>query len=331
MTDSCVNSWMFLLADRDREHLGLEPRALAPGHGPEAHVLLDPLALLDGPSPCSAAAARRRSPRTRACTTAGAPSGSGTGRRLVAVRAEEEELLLLLGSSLHGLSEVDLVALRDPLDDGLVERRVADRPGNERAVGERARGSGTSSSGSISCCEPRPVQRGHAPCGELNEKIRGWSSGSETPCSGQANCSEKTGLAADHVDHDEAAPRERRLDGLRQPRSQVVLHHEPVDDDVDRVLELLVENELVLEQPMLAVDLHAREAVRPQLLEHLAVLALAVADDRRVDREPRALGQREDLVDDRLDRSGRRSAAARPGSAGGRRARTAGAGSRRSR
>ena len=31
---------------------------------------------------------------------------------------------------------------------------------------------------------------GHAPWGELKEKIRGWSSGSETPCSGQANRSE---------------------------------------------------------------------------------------------------------------------------------------------
>ena len=39
-----------------------------------------------------------------------------------------------------------------------------------------------------------------------------------------------------------------------------------------------------------------------RLLEHVAVLALPVADDRGVDREPRALGQREDLLDDRVDR-----------------------------
>ena len=36
------------------------------------------------------------------------------------------------------------------------------------------------------------MQRGHAPCGELNEKMRGCSSGSETPWSGQANFSEKS-------------------------------------------------------------------------------------------------------------------------------------------
>ena len=45
-------------------------------------------------------------------------------------------------------------------------------------------GSGTTSSGSISICEPSPVQRGHAPCGELKEKIRGSSSGIDRPVVG---------------------------------------------------------------------------------------------------------------------------------------------------
>ena len=35
------------------------------------------------------------------------------------------------------------------------------------------------------------MQRSHAPCGELKEKIRGSSSTSEGPCSGQAKRSEK--------------------------------------------------------------------------------------------------------------------------------------------
>ena len=42
-------------------------------------------------------------------------------------------------------------------------------------------GSGTISSGSISICEPSPVQRGQAPWGELKENIRGSSSGIEVP------------------------------------------------------------------------------------------------------------------------------------------------------
>ena len=45
-------------------------------------------------------------------------------------------------------------------------------------------------SGSISSWAPRPVQRGQAPWGALKEKMRGSSSGSETPCSGQAKFSE---------------------------------------------------------------------------------------------------------------------------------------------
>ena len=88
-------------------------------------------------------------------------------------------------------------------------------------------------------------------------------------------------LAVDDVDHDEAlGQRDRRLDRLREPRAQIGLHDEPVDDDLDRVLELLVEDDLVLEHLELAVDLHAREPVGAELLEDVLVLALAVADDR---------------------------------------------------
>ncbi|MDX6538624.1 MAG: excinuclease subunit, partial [Gaiellales bacterium] len=42
--------------------------------------------------------------------------------------------------------------------------------------------------------------------------------------------------------------RDRRLDGLRQPQAEVVLHDEPVDDHLDRVLELLVERWRLVEQ-----------------------------------------------------------------------------------
>ena len=80
------------------------------------------------------------------------------------------------------------------------------------------------------------MQRGQAPCGELKEKIRGCSSGSETPCSGQANFSrEEHRLSVDDVDGDEAVgERRRRLDRLGQPLAEVGLQHEPVDDDLDR-------------------------------------------------------------------------------------------------
>jgi hypothetical protein len=67
------------------------------------------------------------------------------------------------------------------------------------------------------------------------------------------------------------------------------------------VLELLVEDDLVLEHLELAVDLHAGEPVGAELLEDVLVLALAVADDRGVDRELRPFRKAQHLVDDRVD------------------------------
>ena len=149
------------------------------------------------------------------------------------------------------------------------------------------------------------MQRGHAPCGALKEKIRGCSSGSETPWSGQAKFSEKSSCSPglDEIDRDQTfGERRRRLDRLREPQPQVGAHHEPVDDDLDRVLELLVElGHALLEDVLLAVDLDAREALADQVLEDVLVLALAVADDRRVDREARPLLELEHLVDDRVE------------------------------
>ena len=54
--------------------------------------------------------------------------------------------------------------------------------------------SGTMRSGSISRVAPRPWQAGQAPCGLLNEKTRGWISGSEMPQCTQANFSLKVSV-----------------------------------------------------------------------------------------------------------------------------------------
>ena len=113
---------------------------------------------------------------------------------------------------------------------------------------------------------------------------------------------ERQRLSVDDVDrHEPVGQLERRLDRVREPVAQVVLHHEPVDDHLDRVLQLLVELDLLVEVALLPVDLHAREPLAAELLEQVLVLALPVADDRRVDGELRPLGQAQHLVDDRLD------------------------------
>ena len=96
--------------------------------------------------------------------------------------------------------------------------------------------------------------------------------------------------------------RDRRLDRVRQALAHVVAHDEPVDHDRDVVLELLVEDDLLLQRPQLAVDLRPLEALGPQLLQRLAVLALAAAHDRREHHEALALRQLHHLVDDLLGR-----------------------------
>ena len=186
-------------------------------------------------------------------------------------------------------------------------------------------GSGTISSGSISICEPRPVQRGQAPWGELNENTRGSSSARLGPCTGQANFSEKVMTVPPRVARvpirsgDVTSPvigraraprrldlpvgqRHRGLHGVGQALAQVRAHHEPVHDDRDVVLVLLVELDRVVELAHLAVDLHPREALAAQLLEQLPVLALAAAHDRREHHEPRALLEGHHVVDDLLRR-----------------------------
>ena len=108
-------------------------------------------------------------------------------------------------------------------------------------------------------------------------------------------------LLVHDVDRDEAFRELRgRLDRLRKAGAQVGLHRQAVDDHFDRVLELLVEWDVLFEQTLLAVDLHPREAFAPKFLEDVLVLTLAVAHDRCVDGEAGALLQLQDLVDDRL-------------------------------
>ena len=70
-------------------------------------------------------------------------------------------------------------------------------------------------------------------------------------------------LAVD--DRDEHRPlgeSQRRLDAVGEAGADALLHDEPVDDDVDVVLVLLVEHDLLVERAHLAVHAHAREALR---------------------------------------------------------------------
>ena len=90
---------------------------------------------------------------------------------------------------------------------------------------------------------------------------------------------------------------ERRLDRIGQAIAEVGAHDDAVDDDVDVVLVLLVERGRLGDLVELAVDLDPLETLLLQLLQFLAVLALAAAHDGRHQVEPRAVGHRLDAID----------------------------------
>ena len=164
--------------------------------------------------------------------------------------------------------------------------------------------SGTTSPGSISWVKPRPWQAGQAPCGLLKLKMRGSISGSEMPQWTQANFSLKVSVRASSPAISTSTRPSARAAAVSTEsvsrRLQALLHDEPVDDHGDVVLELLVELDVLLELAHLAVDLDAGEAVGAELLEELAVLALAPAHDRRDHAEARARLELAHLVDDLL-------------------------------
>ena len=224
----------------------------------------------------------------------------------------EETVLLLPAEVAPGRVEVDLVAVGDRLDRGLVEPLAAERPRDERALLDRqARVRHEQVGVDLELrAEPRAPRAGAVrrveredPRLELGQR--------DAVLGAREVLAVEERLAVDHGDPDEPfRQRRRRLDRLCQPLAQVGLHHEAVDHDLDRVLELLVEDDLLLEQPLLAVDLDAREAVATQLLEDVPELALAAAHDRRVDGELRPLGQRQHLLDDLVERLARDRASA---------------------
>ena len=93
---------------------------------------------------------------------------------------------------------------------------------------------------------------------------------------------------------------QRRLHRVGEALANALADDEPVDDDLDVVLEALVEGRGVVEALGGAVDAHPVEAASAQLTEELGVLALAAAYHGGEDLEASALGQGADLVDDLL-------------------------------
>ncbi len=306
-----------LLADRDCEDLGLQAGTAAFRARTKAHVLLDPIALLRGIGLAIAPLEVRHQPleRHRVLPSPTHPVPVGD-EDLVAARAEQEPVLLLALEVTPRRVERDLVALGDRLDDAVVEALAADRPRHERALVDRE---GRVRNEQIGvdlelCAEPGAagagsVRRVEGEDARLELRQRHPVLGAGEVLGERQRARMPLGIraighfAVDHVDHDETLREGRRgLDRLCEPLPQVRLHREAIDDDLDRVLVLLVELDLLLEQSLLAVDLDPREAVAAKLLEDVLELALAVANDRGVHCELRPFGQAEHLLDDLVER-----------------------------
>ena len=108
-------------------------------------------------------------------------------------------------------------------------------------------------------------------------------------------------VQVDAIDDDEAIGQAQRgLDRVGEALAHAVADDEPVNDDLDRVFELLLQLGGVLETHGLAVDDRARVALGAQFVDEILVLALAAAHDRGKDLEARALVHRAHAVDDLL-------------------------------
>ena len=90
------------------------------------------------------------------------------------------------------------------------------------------------------------------------------------------------------------------LERVRQALLDSLTNREPIDHHLDSVALILVEHRLLAELVELAVDLHAHETRALHVGQLLAVLALAIANDRRQHVKPRAVGPFHDLIDDLL-------------------------------
>ena len=112
------------------------------------------------------------------------------------------------------------------------------------------------------------------------------------------------GVLVDELDDEDATGEaESGLDRVGEATlgaGVVALRDEPVDDDVDRVLDLLLQRGRLGQGDDLAVDPGPGEPLGLELGEQVDVLPLAGPDHRREDLEPGPLGQGEETVDDLL-------------------------------
>ncbi len=269
------------------------------------HVALDPLAV--GLGVGLLVAALELVEDALEADLVGAPAAEAVGvGDLVAVvaGAVEEDLFLRLLQLRPGLVDVDAVLVGDRRDQPPPVGGDAAVPGLQRPLGQREGLVGDDQLGVDHPLEAEPVAALAGAVGRVegeDPRLQLGDRGAAVEAGELLGEEQRLRLAVDHLDFDQAGGEPGGgLDRLGEAAAQVGLHHQPVDDDRDVVFVLLVEHDLLVEPAQLAVDFDPRVALEAELLEQLAVLAFAAADDRRHDHEFGPLLERHQPVDDLL-------------------------------
>ena len=249
-----------------RERLRTEPCTLARPAGGFAHELFELLARgVESVSLCAVRCWGAR-PRSSCSTSAVARSGSCSGRRSPRrIRTARRRAPAWAASSTVCRAR-SRGPRRPPRGPGTSTRACCSPTPSAPSLMDRV-GSGTTRSASTSSRVPSPSQVGHAPYGELNEKFRGASSSNDSPQNVQASFCERlqflVPFVGGHRDRrDPLRQLERGLDAVRDTPPDALLGDETVDDDLDRVLEVLGEPDRLRELPDLTVDPRARKPFR---------------------------------------------------------------------
>ena len=294
-----------LAADRDGERLRLQARAVTRLAGNLGHVVLVRLAHLVAVRLVVAAREQRHDPleRHEVLLVLTEHVRVAEGETLLA-RAVEQDLLRLLVDFLPRRLEAVAAVFEDGLHHAhrvrvqiLRERRkdtAAHTQGRVRQdellvelhVAAEAHADGAGAVG--------VVEREHA--------RRDFGQADAAVDAGEI-LAEHQELAVDdlHVG-DALAEFQRRLEGVGQARFHALAHDEAVDDDLDRMLLVLLELDVLADVHDLAVDAHAYITFVTDVCEDLLVFALLAAHDLRHDEQLRALRQLADLVDHLVDR-----------------------------
>ena len=227
---------------------------------------------------------------------------------LFALRAVEDDLPHLRGQLLHRCAQRELILLRErfkihPADavgaDG-VPSGGDDRPveDGETVIRDDERGVGLELA-----AEPRTGRAGAVGVVEREHARRQLLDAHAAVVAGVVlRKREILSLAQKVHDHKPAREVRRRLDRVRQALGDVGADDQPVDDDLDVVLLVLLEVDVFREVIEVPVRAHTDIARSARVLEHLRVLALAPAHDGGQHLNPRPLREGENLVDDLVDR-----------------------------